>query len=210
MRVLPFPGLQHALPRGGEVTQLSGVGGQRWEDPQRRQWLCQLPHPSLSQLPQEAHDRVGCWHRHSTHTHIINTNISTNTHTVLKTQTYTQISTNKHTQINHNKVSTHIMTWWPRLKVWLLQLTRHYAVLRFIDPGPVLAASTAVSCIFTVLHLLYLLGPDPAESWARAEMRRKAFHLKKTTHLGHWGTNCNKKGSHIVCKKHVFLTRFFH
>lgn len=50
------PGLQHSLPRPGQVTQLCGLRGQRGEDPQRRQRVCQLPHPSVSRLPQEAHD----------------------------------------------------------------------------------------------------------------------------------------------------------
>lgn len=54
--VCALPGLQHSVPRPGQVTQLRGLRGQRGEDPQRRQRVCQLPHPSVSRLPQEAHD----------------------------------------------------------------------------------------------------------------------------------------------------------
>lgn len=53
------PGLQHSLPPSGPLPQLRRLRGPRGEDPERRQRVGQLSHPSVPGLPQEAHDRLG-------------------------------------------------------------------------------------------------------------------------------------------------------
>lgn len=50
-------GLQHSLSRPGEVTQLCGVRGQRWEGHWRRRDN-QLSHSHVLEFNQETHDRL--------------------------------------------------------------------------------------------------------------------------------------------------------